>query len=248
MLIEQAAYANRWRLVTPSAKALFAGAGLLAAFSASSPMVAAGIALLLVLVTLVGAGVPLALYGRVAAPPLGFLALSGLSLLVSVGVGPDGGLLLQPAPDGWPRIAAVTARSLAALAALLGLVLTTPMPDLIGLLRRCRVPSTLLDMMVLCYRMLFVFSEALSDTLTAQKARLGYSSHRRSLRSLGLVAASLALQIWERARALQLAAEARNSDGALRLLAPDFVHAGRDTAIAGLFGSLMVMAALGLVA
>ena len=51
-------------------------------------------------------------------------------------------------------MAALSARSLAALAALLGLVLTTPLPDLLGLLRRLRRPDVLLDLMVLCYRML----------------------------------------------------------------------------------------------
>ena len=132
---------------------------------------------------------------------------------------------------------------LAALAALLGLVLTTPLPDLLGLLRRLRCPDVLLDLMVLCYRMLFVFSAALHDTATAQRARLGYASPRLTRRSLGLLAANLTLQVWQRARALHLAAEARNGDGALRFLSPDFAHARRDTVLAAAAGSLLIAAA-----
>lgn len=236
MLIEQAAYRNRWRQVAPEAKACFALAGLVAAFAAGSPGAAAAVAGLLALTTCLGAGVPGLLYLRVALPAVGFLALSCLTLLVAV----DGDFTWRWAPDAAPRIAALAGRSLAALAALLGLVLTTPLPDLIGLLRRLRCPELLLDLMVICYRMLFVFSLALHDTLVAQQARLGYATARHSLRSLGLLTANLAVQIWQRAHALHQAALARNGDGPLRFLTPTFAHVGRDTALAALGGVLLI--------
>ncbi|MBI2308130.1 MAG: cobalt ECF transporter T component CbiQ [Rhodocyclales bacterium] len=247
MLIEQSAYANRWRRVSPVAKGSFALAGLVAAFVAASPLAAGGVALLLALATCLAAGVPPGRYLRVAAPALAFLALSCLSLLFSLAADADGGLAWQWAPQALPRIATVATRALAALAALLLLVLTTPPPDLIALLRSCRVPEVLLDLMVLCYRMLFVFSAAVRDTLTAQAARLGHATVRGSLRSLGLLAASLTVQIWRRALALHRAALARNGDGPLRMLPAEFADAGRHTALAVVAGgALIAFAARGL--
>ncbi len=239
MLIERAAYGNRWRRVTPAAKGAFALAGLIAAFAAPTPASALLVALLLAGVACLGAGVAPALYLRAAAPAVGFLGLSGLTLLLAI----DSDFSWRWAPEAWPRVAALTARSLAALAALLGLVLTTPLPDLIGLLRRLRCPALLLDLMVLCYRMLFVFSAALHDTATAQRARLGYASPRLARRSLGLLAANLTLQVWQRAQGLHRAAQARNGDGALRLLSPEFAHARRDTGCAAVAGALLVILA-----
>lgn len=236
MLIEQAAYGNRWRQVCPQAKACFALAGLFAAFVAVSPGAALRVAVLSCMVSCLGAGVPGGLYLRLAAPASGFLALSCLSLSVAV----DSDFTWRWAPDALPEMGALAGRSLAALAALLGLVLTTPLTELIGLLRRLRCPEVLLDLMVLCYRMLFVFSQAVHDTRTAQQARLGYVTTRHGLRSLGLLAAHLAVQVWQRGHALHLAALARNGDGALRFLAPDFAHAGRDTAVAALAGCLLI--------
>jgi hypothetical protein len=134
----------------------FALAGLIAAFAAPTPASALLVALLLAGVACLGAGVAPALYLRAAAPAVGFLGLSGLTLLLAI----DSDFSWRWAPEAWPRVAALTARSLAALAALLGLVLTTPLPDLIGLLRRLRCPALLLDLMVLCYRMLFVLGRA----------------------------------------------------------------------------------------
>lgn len=238
MLIEQAAYGNRWRHVSPAAKGAFALAGLIAAFAAPAPLVAAGIAVLLAVTACLGAGVAPGLYLRVAAPAAGFLALSALTLFVSI----DTDFSWRWAPEAWPRVAELGARSLAALCALLGLVLTTPLSDLLGLLRRLRCPDVLLDLMVLCYRMLFVFSAALHDTATAQRARLGYASARLTRRSLGLLAANLTVQVWQRAHALHLAAQARNGDGALRFLSPQFAHARRDTLLAVLAGGLLIAA------
>ena len=116
MLIEQAAYANRWRGVSPAAKAAFALAGLLAAFAAVSPGAALRLALCSAMLTCVGAGVPAGLYLRVAAPAVGFLALSCVGLLLALD--PDSGW--RWAPEAWPQVAALAGRSLAALAALLG--------------------------------------------------------------------------------------------------------------------------------
>ena len=244
MLIEQAAYGNRWRRVSPAAKGAFALAGLLAAFLAHSPQNALGVALLLAASTLLGAAVPMRLYGRVALPGAAFLMLSCLTLLVSVQLDEHGAASWRYAPEMLPQVEAIAARALAALAALLSLVLTTPLPDLIGLLRRLHTPEILLDLMVLCYRMLFVFSATTRDIVSAQESRLGYSTRRRGLRSLGQLIASLSLGIWLRARALHRAALARNGDGPLRFLTPVYPQAGRDRLIALLAGGSLIVAAM----
>lgn len=245
MLIEQSAYANRWRSVAPAAKGLFALSGFVAAFVACRPEAALVVTLLIVIVTLAGAGVALGRFLRVAVPPLGFLLLGGLSLLLSPGFDAQSGdLVLNWLPEGPAPFARLVSRSLAALTALLFLVMTTPLIDLIALLRRLKMPEVLLELMVVCYRMLFVFSEALHDTVTAQSARLGYATPRLALRSLGQMTAGLTLQIWSRAHDLHVAAQARNSDGPLRFLEPVFANTPRDIAVAAVGGVALLLAAV----
>lgn len=245
MLIEQSAYANRWRRVTPAAKGLFALSGLVAAFAAPSPAAACLVACLLIATTLLGAGVAAGRLARVGAPALGFLLVGSLSLLVSPGFSPaDGSLMLHWLPEGPTPFLRLVSRSTAALSALLFLILTTPLIDLIALLRRLKLPEVLLELMVICYRMLFVFSEALHDTLTAQSARLGYATPRLALRSLGQLTACLTLQVWSRAHDLHVAAQARNNDGPLRFLEPSFANQRRDLAIAAAGGAALILGAL----
>lgn len=244
MLIDDAAYGNRWRHVSPAAKSCFALAALAAALLGASSLAGALTAVLLAAITCGCAGVAWATYLRVAAWPLGFLALACLSLLVSIGLGADGSVSWRLADDGGVSALAALVRSLAALAALLFLVLTTPLVDLIALLRRLRVPAVLLDLMVIAYRMLFVLAETMRDMRTAQAARLGYRDARRSLASLGLLAANLIVQVWQRAQQLQAAAQARNGEGALRFLSPQYASSNRDTMIAAFAGSLLIAGAV----
>jgi cobalt/nickel transport system permease protein len=245
VLIEQSAYANRWRQVSPAAKGLFALSGFIAAFAARAPLAALVIAGLMACVTLLGAGVSVGRYLRVATPAILFLGISCLSLAFSFN--PDGdaqALPFQLLPNGLEKVAEVGGRSLASLAALLFLVLSTPLSDLIALLRRLKVPGVLLELMVLCYRMLFVFSEAMHDTVRAQSARLGYANSRLALRSLGGLAANLTVQVWQRAHDLHIAAQARNNDGPLRFLEPTFANAGLDSALAAASGGLLIALAV----
>ena len=251
MLIEQCAYSNRWRAVSPAAKGLFALGGFVAAFAAVQPLTALAVAGLITLVAVAGAGVPLTRFARIALPPLGFLLLGCLSLAFSLAwsVDPQGNgqeLAVRWLPEGWAPILTLGGRSIGALAALLFLAATTPLIDLIALFRRLRLPEILLELMVLCYRMLFVFSESVRNTRTAQAARLGHATPRLALRSLGSLAANLTVQIWQRAHALHVAALSRNNDGPLRFLEPEYANAGRDLAVAGTGAILLIGIALGM--
>jgi cobalt/nickel transport system permease protein len=234
--IDAAAYACRWQGVAPSAKALFALAGIAAAWLARSPATLGVLALLSMLATLAGARVPLRTYVAVALAPLGFLSLSCLTMLATPAAG--GGW--QWAPALLPAVACIALRSLAVMAAVLGLVLTTPMPDLLLLLRRLRTPELLLDMMALCYRMLFVLRQAWEEGTTAQAARLGHRGWRQSWRSMGLLAGQIAMQVWQRAAALQAAADARAWQGSLRFLPSSFPHARRQGALALLASAVLL--------
>ena len=246
MLIEQCAYGNRWRQVSPAAKALFTLAGLAAAFAARQPAAAATVGILIILTAVLGAGIPFGRFLRVALPPLGFLLLGCMSLAYSFDLrGEHHEFIVQWLPCGWAPLQQLAARTCAALAAMLFLALTTPMVDLIALLRRLNAPEVLLELMVLCYRLLFVFSQAMHDTRTAQASRLGYATSRRALRSLGSLTANLTMQIWQRAQALQTAAQSRNNDGPFRFLEPDYANARRDLALAAAGGAALIVLSVG---
>ena len=217
---------------------------MIAAFAAGSARTALLVAMIMSAATILGAGVPALRYLRIAVPALLFLLASVLSLLVSLDFGgPAVGVSFHLAASELPRIAQACFRSLACLTSLLFLSMTTPLADIISLLRHCKLPDTLLDLMSLCYRTLFVLSEAVHETITAQTARLGYATFTLSLRSLGGLVANLTIQVWQRSQALHLAALARNNDGALRFLEQDYPDSTRTISCAAIAGVLLVVLA-----
>ena len=241
MLIEQCAYSNRLRLVTPAAKGIFCLCGVIASFAAGTPVAACGVAVALSCVTVLGAGIPLGRYLRVAAPALFFLGVSACTLAVSLKIdGLHDGFSIRVEQASMQSAAQVAGRSLGGLSALLFFAMTTPLTDIIGLLRRLRAPETLLDIMILCYRTLFVFSEAVRETATAQAARLGYATPLLALRSLGILTANLTVQVWQRSKALHVAAMARNGDGPLRFSEQDYHNSLRDCFIFLAGGGLII--------
>ncbi|MDD2365922.1 MAG: cobalt ECF transporter T component CbiQ [Desulfuromonadaceae bacterium] len=241
MLTEQSAYSNRWRKVSPIAKGIFTFCGILAAFSAGSPVAALAVAIFISCAAIVGAAVPFFIYLRVAAPPLLFLAASTLSLSFSLDLNAPA---IHFAESELPNILHICSRSFACLTSLLFLTLTTPLPDIISLLRRCKTPETLLDLMILCYRTLFVLSESVNNTITAQSARLGYATPGHSIRSLGRLSANLTMQVWQRSTSLQLAVEARCNDGAFRFLEADYPNSRRNILISATSGISMILCEL----
>lgn len=244
MLIEQFSYSNRWRRVHPAAKCVFALCGIIAAFVASSPWNALVVAALLAITTCYGAKIPFRSYLRVSAAPLLFLLVSGLTLAVSVGWQHHYPWLYYSSSRAQLFSALrVAERSLACLAALLFLALTTPLNDLIGLLRHIGFPAVLTDLMTLCYRTLFVFMEATRDIATAQSSRLGYASPRLALRSLGIMIASLTVQVWQRSQALQRAAFSRANGGPLCFLTPVYPSVPRNVLISLAAGCALIVLA-----
>lgn len=217
--IDHHAWTNRWRGLHPLEK-LAPAAGLLAVGLSLPPLAAAPpVIAVAALAAIAGAGVPARAYFGTVAVALGFL-LAGVPVL-AVSVEVADGLRVGWAPDGLRLAAEATVRSLAAVACLAFLILTTPVVELVALLRRLGVPRLIRDLMVLTYRMITVFLERAETGRQAQVGRNGYDGFGGSLRSAGLLAATLLDRALDRGRRLEHGLAARGLDGDLPEVAPD---------------------------
>lgn len=242
---EQWAYSNRWRWVHPGAKGLLTLCALVSAFVSPTPWFLMALAVFLAVLTVWGAGMPLGRYLRVLLPPLGFLAIGGAMIALSIQWPGSGQVfVVRVDPAQLPLVARLVGRSLSCLAALLLLSLTTPMTDLIFLLRRLKVPVEILDLMTVGYRSLFVFQEAIHDITTAQAARLGYATFSTAMRSLGGLISVLAIQVWQRSLALDQAALARANDGPLFFLENEYADSRRSFIWAAGVGLMLMVSAI----
>ncbi|HYD29388.1 MAG TPA: cobalt ECF transporter T component CbiQ [Azospirillaceae bacterium] len=238
LAIDHWAWSNRWSRRAPAEK-LVPAAGLLAISLALPPLTTAPLVLLTTTIAVVaGARVPAGVFLKVMAVPAGFILTGAPMLALSLDLAD--GLRIALAPDGLRHAAEVSIRSLAAVSCLAFLSLTTPMADVLAMLRRLGVPRLVLEVMLLTYRLVFVFLERAAAGRQALTARLGTNGFAVSVRSVGLLAAGLFQRSLDKGRRLEVGLGARAWDGELPLSA-----ACRTPSPAGLAVGVAVVAVVG---
>lgn len=216
--IDHYAWTNRWRDWHPAEKLVPAG-GLLVLTLILPPLTTAPLVLAgTTLATVRGAGVPFKTLLSVLAAPAAFL-LAGIPFLAA-SVDFAHGVDLHFSEDGLQLALTTTLRALAAMNCLAFLILTTPLTDWMASLRRVGVPAGVVELILLIYRLIFVFFERALTGHQAQTARLGYSRLDRSVRSLGLLAGNLFQRSLAQAHRLEIGLAARGYHGELRVLTP----------------------------
>ena len=237
------AYNNRLRSVDPAYKAALALAVLLTCLVANRPVVGLLASVWMYVLSTALAGLPGRAVARMLLAELLFLALASVGIAIGIhsaaSAAPASGWSLQLGPlsiVSSPQMLSTSFsalfRALGATAALNFFALTTPLVDLVNLLRRARAPMLLIDLMTVTYRFIFILFETLERIYSAQCCRLGYSSSRRSLVSAGRLGSRLFIDAYRRSQRLQIALDARGFDGVLRVLprtyiaSPDLIWLG----------------------
>lgn len=134
-------------------------------------------------------------YLRWMAIPLGFLLMGLVAMIVTATRLPDvllwsvqvGVFHIGIDPQGLVMANQTFWRSLASLAATFWLVLNLPFPQLIALLKRCRVPRLLTEQILLTWRFIFILLDEAQAIHRAQSLRFGYRTLPGSYRSLAML-------------------------------------------------------------
>lgn len=251
MRIDTYAYSNRWRNVHPAEKGLFALFCLTAALLSRTSLVPLGISAAIAIVTVAGAGIPWREYLRLTIIPAIFMLWSCLALAISFsGEGvplvdlPALHLTISLSQQGMVTAELALARSLGAFLSLLFLALTTPMTEIMGLLRSLGIPGLLIELMTIAYRQIFVFLEITHQIRAAQEARLGYASTRLAMKSLAGLAGNILLRSLCQARQNHQGLLARGYDSELLFLSPRHPRSIRNLIGAAGMGIALITLAL----
>ena len=211
--------------VSPGLKTAFSVLVLLLCVGASDAVVGTAVALSMILAMGFLGKTPAVRVATLLRIPLMFLLVSCLVILLEVCREPVGLWQLRLGS----RWLCVTFQSLhhgvtlffqamGAVCCLYFLSSTTPMSQLIDVLRRCHVPELVIELMYLIYRYLFVLLDVQRQLTTAATARLGYDGFRRSISTAGRVSGTLLASSFRRSSLCFDAMESRGYDGKLMFL------------------------------
>lgn len=216
--IDRIANTNRLSTASAAEKMLFS-LGMLALAVGLPPWPGAVFVLVVVLAAMFGvARIRLRDYFKVITGPLIILLVGLIPLFFTLSFGGPGLVQFGIAQNGPELAFNVTLRVVAAVNCLFFLSLTTPMPQILMVARKLRVPTVVTEICLLVYRYVWIFVDTVLTMRRAQAARLGYSTFRRSFNSLGMLVAALLGQALERGRNLESGMESRNWNGELRVL------------------------------
>lgn len=217
--IDSFAYKNHLRKSDPALKAGTAGMILIICLLSKSTFVGALAVTWMFALTVWLAGVPAKVFAKILLAEFGFFVLAtvGVAVSVTVGLPPAadfhllnvGSIWLTTSRQAIGSTLLILSRVMGCVSAMNFLALTTPVVDIISLSRRLHIPATLIDLMTLMYRFIFVLFETMETMQKAQDSRMGYVNFQRGLSSAALLATRLFIETFHRSRRLQIALESR---------------------------------------
>ena len=98
------------------------------------------------------------------------------------------------------------------------LALTIPMTELFCELERFRIPQIITELAMLMYRYIFLFLDEGINMYHAQETRLGYSSYKKSFKSMGMLGSNLFIRTWIKGEQAHVAMESRCYDGSIKTM------------------------------
>jgi len=244
-------YTNHLKQIPPLQKLLFALTALSIALLAH-PLTQAAIFLWLNLWTIGYARIPIKVYGRVLGVVSLFLLTSFPALLVNVVATNQidtiqgsslaglaiGNWYLFVSYSGLMQAMEIAMRSLACVSCLLFILFTIPFSQLLSILRQCRFPPVLLDLLLLMYRFVFLFLDVATQLQLAQQARGGYRTRQRWMQSVALLAGQLVVRSLQRYQQFSLGLTARGFNGEFQVYSTQSYTYSKRYAIESLLGCI----------
>jgi cobalt/nickel transport system permease protein len=233
IVIDRLCYQSGLRYTNASEKFAFAILTLIFCVVSRSIAIAALVLLVMGILTVKKGRIPLSRYISLMKIPVIFLILSTLAILINFTdtpldafAIPVGSYYITGSFAGLYRGIQLILTALAGVSCLYFLSLSTPITDVLEVLRTLHTPQLLLELMLLIYRYIFVMLELTSAITTSQYARLGNCNIRTALSSFSAMISSVFVLSIKRSNVLYDAMESRCYDGVIQVL-PEYYPAKR---------------------
>ena len=209
--------------LNPGYKMLIGISSLLLCITIQSYILMVVIAFSMMFVTIYMGKLKLSIYIRLLSLPIAFLILSGIAILIQIS-NTEIGIVNIPFMHWYLSITKasfyetiiVIIRSYSAITCLFMISLTTPIADIIGVLRKVKVPDIIIELMYLIYRYIMILIEVNAKMTIAASSRLGYKDFKTSYRSMFGIATNLLVLSFKRASMSFDAMESRGYNGSIK--------------------------------
>ncbi len=225
LAIDRYAQSSRLREVSPYVKLFFSLAVLLLCVAAGSRGIGLVVSAGMLAACLRFSSAPAGYIVSLMAIPVLFILVSCMVIAFDVVRSPLGfldiplfGIYISATESGLNRALLLFFRAYGAVACLYFLSLTTPIQEILEVLRTLRLPKLIIELMYLIYRYIFLLLEVQNHMTIAAQSRLGYSSRRNFWYTFTHISGNVLAGAFRRSGACFDAMEARCYDGTLCFL------------------------------
>lgn len=224
--IDKLSYISQLRRENPMEKFIFAILTMLMSIYLNNILISIIVIFLMGFITVYRGKIPLNSYLILMLIPLGFLIVGVISIAITIGDFKSEtlfGFTILNIKFGCTMESIIESvkvlfRSLAAVSCLYFLSLSTPIVELLSVLKKLKVPKLFIELMSLIYRFIFIILDLVNMIYISQNSRLGYSNLKTGYKSLGKLIGSLFLSAYKRSQDMYNALESRCYEGDINVL------------------------------
>lgn len=221
------AYAQNSRLshIHPMQKLIFSIAVLLLCVASNSALIAVITIISMLILMIFIAKLPFDYVFSLMKLPIIFIVISCITIIFNITNEPLGffdififGKYLSVSIGSLKQAGYLFLKAYGSVTCLYFLSLTTPLQEIIGVLKTLKIPSIIIELMYLIYRYIFVLFDVQNKMTIAASSRLGYSNYKNSWYSFTHISGNLLALSFKRSAACYDAMESRCYQGELNFL------------------------------
>lgn len=252
-MIDQQAFKSKLIHIHPLEKFIFAIATLLICLISQQVLVSLLILLLMSSVLLIYGKISPKLYCNLMLLPLSFLLLGIIPIIIQMSRVESSGLLSFKIVVFWFFLTKesilnglyILLRSLGCVSCLYFLLLTTPMTEILSVLKILKVPSLFREMMLFIYRFIFVLMETAHRIYIAQDSRGGYGRMKNGFQSFAQLVTMVFIKSYHRGQLTYTALISRGYDGEVQVLDFDYRFSKKNWFLIGLIEASLLAVIVG---
>lgn len=229
LLIDKLCYSSRLRYINACTKTLLSILALIFCIIDRSIILSLMVLVTMGYLSVKKGGISFFVYLRLLRIPLVFLILSTLAILINFSKTPMdafalslGSFYLTSSYASLLHATQLIATALASVSCLYFLSLSTPITDILSVMKKVHVPDLFIELMLLIYRFIFVLLDMAEALTAASHSRLGNIDFKTSCRSFGSVASALFIRSLKKSNHLYDAMESRCYDGRILVLSEEY--------------------------
>lgn len=220
--LDNYAHSNGLKDMNTFFKVLFAIMTMLISLISTSPAIPLIIAIVMSFLIVFQAKIPWKFYLKFLFIPFIFGFITFIYMALFFGVGSPilnlGIFNWAVTEDGFNLALLLFSRIMGGFTCMAFLALTIPMTELFCELERFKIPQIVTELAMLMYRYIFLFLDEGINMYHAQETRLGYTSYKKSFKSMGMLGSNLFIKTWIKGEQAHVAMESRCYDGSIKTI------------------------------